>query len=500
MSKQLQKLIELLPDVTVTGSPDRIIESITYDSRRVTPGALFICLTGNKVDGHNYIIDAYDKGAVAVLVEKNFPQTIEGLTVIKVASTRAAMQQIAPYFFDYPGRKLRIIGITGTNGKTTTTYLIRQILMQAGYKVGLIGTIQTIIGEQVLPVKNTTPDVIDLQSILADMVTQGMDYAVMEVSSHALALNRVAGCEFDVGVFTNITQDHLDFHENFDNYIEAKAKLFRSLGSPDSSKYRKTAVINLDDAAGEIMLKSTACSVISYGVEHPAELMAREIKVKANGASFEIAGSHGRIPLNLKITGMFNVYNVLGAIGAAVAEGIDKAIIMPALESFESVPGRFELVQAGQPYTVIVDYAHTPDGLENVLKTAKQFARNKVLVVFGCGGDRDRTKRPIMGKTAVKYADIIIATSDNPRTENPEDILKDVEVGIKEAMASFGDTKQYEIIVDRRQAIQYALKLAREQDIILIAGKGHETYQILKDRTIDFDDREIAREIIGEMR
>lgn len=499
MSKNLEQLVGLLPQPIVEGRLDRTIEAVAHDSRKVVPGTMFFCLTGAHVDGHDFVAEVARRGASAIVVEKNVPLPADtDITIIKVASTRAAMQAVVPYFFDYPGHKLRMIGVTGTNGKTTTTYLIRSILQQAGFKVGLIGTIQTLIEDRVLAVKNTTPDVIELQSTLAEMVSCGIEYVVMEVSSHALALNRVAGCEFDIGVFTNMTQDHMDFHQSFENYMDAKAELFRGLSQPHSIKTGKSAVINVDDSAGKIMIQNSACPVISYAVTNDAVLTGTNIDVKAAGASFDINGPFGKLELKLNITGMFNVYNVLGAVGAAMAEGVNSNVIKQALEGFSSVPGRFELVQAGQPFTVIVDYAHTPDGLENVLKTAKQFATGKILVVFGCGGDRDRTKRPIMGKLAVQYGDIVIATSDNPRSEDPERILADIEVGIKDALVGEHAGKQYEKIVDRRQAIARAIRLAEPQDVVLIAGKGHETYQILNDKTIDFDDRQVARAIIGE--
>jgi UDP-N-acetylmuramoyl-L-alanyl-D-glutamate--2,6-diaminopimelate ligase/murE/murF fusion protein len=501
MVKNLEQLAALLPYAAIYGRLDREIKAVAHDSRKVVPGTLFVCLTGVHVDGHDFVVDAITQGAVAVLVEKDIPTAAYGdITIIKVENTRTAMQAVVPYFFDYPGQRLRMIGVTGTNGKTTTTYLIRSILRQAGYKVGLIGTIQTMIDDKILPVKNTTPDVIELQSTLAEMVNSGMEYAIMEVSSHALALGRVTGCEFDVGVFTNMTQDHLDFHQTFENYIEAKAELFRSLNRPGSKKNGKAAIINFDDAAGKTMANNSDCPIISYAINSSAALTADSLNVEAAGSSFSINGAFGSMPLKLSITGMFNVYNVLAATGVAMAEKVEPAIIKHALESFISVPGRFELVNAGQPFTVIVDYAHTPDGLENVLRTAKQFATARIIVVFGCGGDRDRTKRPIMGKLAALYGDIVLATSDNPRSEEPGKILEDIEVGIKDGMTSANAAKSYQIIIDRRQAITQAIRLAGPQDVVLIAGKGHETYQILQDRTIDFDDRQVAREVIGEMR
>jgi UDP-N-acetylmuramoyl-L-alanyl-D-glutamate--2,6-diaminopimelate ligase len=497
MTKNLQELINLLPNPAVQGKSDLAIGNIAHDSRMVNPGTLFVCLSGVKTDGHKYIIEAYKQGAVAVLVEREVEDIPQGLTVINVADTREAMMAITPYFFSYPSRKLRMIGVTGTNGKTTTTYLIRSILQKAGFQVGIIGTIQNSIGDRVVPTKNTTPDVIDLQRLLTEMVECKMDYVVMEVSSHALALNRVAGCEFDVGIFTNMTQDHLDFHVTFENYLEAKTKLFQMLSSADNQKEGKTAVINADDKASAFILGKTECKTITYGIYDSADLQAKNTNIQSAGARFDIRGSFGEMPLKLKITGLFNVYNILSAVGAALAEGIDTKVIREALEEFKSVPGRFELVDAGQPFSVIVDYAHTPDGLENILKTAKQITTQRIIVVFGCGGDRDRTKRPIMGKIAAIYGNVVIATSDNPRTEDPDVILNEVEIGIVEGLTP---GKIYEKISDRRTAIERALHLAQEEDVVIIAGKGHEDYQILKDRTISFDDKEVAREIIRGMK
>jgi UDP-N-acetylmuramyl-tripeptide synthetase len=496
MAKYLPDLLALITSAEVKGNPAITIEQIAYDSRKVGPNSLFICLKGSTVDGHDFAGTAVTKGAVAILAEQevNVPPDV---TVIITPNVRLAMQTIVPYFFDYPSRGMRMIGITGTNGKTTTTYLIRSILREAGYRVGLIGTIQTMIGEQVLPVKNTTPDVLDLQDTLRKMADANMDYVVMEVSSHALALGRVAVCEFDVGVFSNLTQDHLDFHQTFENYIQAKAKLFDMLSQSGQAKQGKTAVVNLDAVAADIMLKHADCATITYAIEkQDADIKASQIDISSKGAKFVISGKFGEQGLNLKITGDFNVYNAMAAIGAAMAEKVPLATIVRAIENAKSVPGRFEIVDAGQPFSVIVDYAHTPDGLENVLKTVRQFARRRVIVVFGCGGDRDKTKRPIMGRLAAQYAEVIIATSDNPRSEEPSVILSEIEVGIREAIRP---KAHYEVIVDRREAIANALRAAQPEDVVVIAGKGHETYQVLKDKVIDFDDREVVREIIREM-
>lgn len=496
MAKFLPDLLGLISSAEVKGNPAITIEHITYDSRKVEPNSLFICLKGATVDGHDFAPEAVNRGATAILAERevNVPSEI---VVILVHDVRQAMQIIAPYYFNYPARALRMIGVTGTNGKTTTTYLIKSILQRAGYRVGLIGTIQTMIGDKTLPVKNTTPDVLDLQSILRIMADEKMDYVVMEVSSHALALGRVTGCEFDAGIFTNLTQDHLDFHQTFENYANSKAMLFDML-SQKQVKSEKMAVINIDAAAADVMLRHADCPVITYAIDNPdADIKASQIEITSKGASFVLSGPFGERHIKLGITGDFNVYNAMASISAGLAEKVSIDTIVEAIQSAKSVPGRFEIVDAGQPFSVIVDYAHTPDGLENILKTARRFAKRRVITVFGCGGDRDRTKRPIMGRLAAQYSEVVIATSDNPRSEEPAEILREIETGI---CAGLRPGATYEAIVDRREAIAKALFAAQPEDVVIIAGKGHETYQVLKDRVIDFDDREVVREIIREMK
>ena len=482
MIKKLSELALLVPDALLVGE-DVSISGIEHDSRKVTTRNLFVCMEGAHVDGHNFIPQAAQRGAVAVLTtRKNFvpPQNISAIIVPDMLN---ALAVIVPYFYDYPARRMRVIGITGTNGKTTTTYLLREIFTCAGFKVGLIGTIQNLIGEEKFPVHNTTPNVIDLQKFLVEMVEKKVDVVVMEVSSHALAENRVAGVEFDTAIFTNLTQDHLDFHGTMENYLRAKSKLF-DMVSRRGRKLHKTAIINVDDAASTEILKHCLCKTITYGIKNPADLQATEINLRASGMNFNLRGDN----LNLHITGLFNVYNVLAATGAALAENISLEIIKRALENFKSVPGRFERIFASVPFEVIVDYAHTPDGVKNVLETAAQIAKGKIITVIGCGGDRDHKKRPIMGKIAAEFSDIVIATSDNPRTEDPEKILDDLESGI--------GNKNHKRIVDRRAAIFRAIELAAAGDIVLILGKGHENYQILNTGKIHFDDKETALEAI----
>jgi UDP-N-acetylmuramoyl-L-alanyl-D-glutamate--2,6-diaminopimelate ligase/murE/murF fusion protein len=482
--KKLSELALLIPDAEIIGS-DVEISGIEHDSRKVTMKNLFVCMEGAHVDGHNFIPQAVSKGATAILTtRKNFipPENISELIVPNMLN---ALAVIVPYFYDYPARSMRIIGVTGTNGKTTTTYMLREIFICAGFKVGLIGTIQILIGDETFPNPNTTPNVIDLQKILVEMRNKNIQVVVMEVSSHALAENRVAGIEFDTAIFTNLTQDHLDFHLTMENYLRAKTKLF-DMVSRRGRKQNKNAVINVDDAASSEILKHCLCNKITYGLKNPANLRGSELDIRSDGMKMQCVMRNAQcvMDLTLHITGIFNVYNVMAAIGAATAENISTDIIKRALENFKSVPGRFERIFSTAPFEVIVDYAHTPDGVENVLRTARQIVRGKIITVFGCGGDRDNKKRPIMGKIASELSDIVIVTSDNPRTESPEKILDEIEIGIGK--------KNHERIIDRHAAIFRAIELASAGDIVLILGKGHENYQILNTGKIHFDDREVA--------
>ena len=491
MTKQLSELAALVPNARLLGT-DAEITSIERDSRRVKEGALFVCISGAHVDAHSFIPNAARAGARAILTERETVDVPDGIAVLYVPNLQETLDIIVPYFYDYPARAMRVIGITGTNGKTTTSYLVRAILRHAGKRVGLIGTIQVMMEDEVFPTANTTPDVIVMQQLLSEMRARGMDAVVMEVSSHALDQGRVTGIEFDTAVFTNLTQDHLDYHKTMENYARAKARLF-DLVSETGTKAGKTAVLNADDAASVTMRAHTRCPVISYGVESKADLAARDVHLAQDG--MELTLVHGEaepVKLHIGITGLFNVYNVLAAVGVALAENVPTADIVEALRSFTGVPGRFELVREGQPFSVIVDYAHTPDGMENVLRTARAVTAGRIIAVFGCGGDRDRTKRPIRGRMAAELADIAILTSDNPRTEDPAAILDEVETGVLPVIGA----KPYEKLVDRRTAIFHAVGTARAGDTVVILGKGHENYQILKDKTIHFDDRETAREAI----
>lgn len=492
--KRVEDIVKVISPIRVEGPQTAEVCHITADSRTVQEGSLFICLVGATVDGHSFVEKAVQDGAVAVVVSK--PVTVpDHVAVIYVEDTRQALQAAVPFFYDYPASKMRMIGVTGTNGKTTTTHIIAHLLRSQGYTVGVIGTVHILIDDQSYPIHNTTPDVADLQQILQQMVDAGVTHCIMEVSSHALALGRTAGVEYDTAVFTNLTQDHLDFHKTFDNYLAAKAKLFKQVSASYQVKEGKGAVINMDDAYGQSIVDVTTSPMITYSTEGKGSMNASDLTVTAKSSQFTLNYDGKSYPISTKIAGMFNVYNTLAAVGATLYEGLSMEEIVKGLATFTAVPGRFELIEEGQDFAVVVDYAHTPDGLENILQTAKKIVENRILVVFGCGGDRDATKRPIMGRIAAQFGDRVFVTSDNPRTEDPVQIVKDVEVGVREGLH---DDVTYEVIVDRREAIHKAIAEATTGDVVIIAGKGHEDYQILKDETIHFDDREVAREALKE--
>ena len=492
--KRVEDIVKVISPIRVEGPQTAEVCHITADSRTVQEGSLFICLVGATVDGHSFVEKAVQDGAVAVVVSK--PVTVpDHVAVIYVEDTRQALQAAVPFFYDYPASKMRMIGVTGTNGKTTTTHIIAHLLRSQGYTVGVIGTVHILIDDQSYPIHNTTPDVADLQQILQQMVDAGVTHCIMEVSSHALALGRTAGVEYDTAVFTNLTQDHLDFHKTFDNYLAAKAKLFKQVSASYQVKEGKGAVINVDDAYGQAIVDVTTSPMITYSTEGKGSMNASDLTVTAKSSQFTLNYDGKSYPISTKIAGMFNVYNTLAAVGATLYEGLSMEEIVKGLATFTAVPGRFELIEEGQDFAVVVDYAHTPDGLENILQTAKKIVENRILVVFGCGGDRDATKRPIMGRIAAQFGDRVFVTSDNPRTEDPVQIVKDVEVGVREGLH---DDVTYEVIVDRREAIHKAIAEATTGDVVIIAGKGHEDYQILKDETIHFDDREVAREALKE--
>ncbi|OAB33909.1 UDP-N-acetylmuramoyl-L-alanyl-D-glutamate--2,6-diaminopimelate ligase [Paenibacillus glacialis] len=489
---RLNELASTLTIKHIIGSVDIRVSGIQTDSRKVTEGDLFICLPGHTVDGHNYAQQAMEKGTAALVVDR---QLDIDLPQIIVKDCRYAMAVLADAFFGSPSKQMKVIGITGTNGKTTTAYLIEKIMNDHNVKTGLIGTIQMRYGGRTFPMSGTTPEALELQRSLHDMAASGTRCCVMEVSSHALEQGRVKGTDFRTAVFTNLTQDHLDYHNTMDEYRAAKGLFFSRMGNAFQSiqDKRKFVVLNADDPASAYFKNITSAEVVTYGLEEGVDVRATEISISAQGTDFHVDSFKGSTDIKLKMVGKFNVYNALGAITATLLEGVPLDEIKRSLESLSGVDGRVESVDAGQPFAVIVDYAHTPDGLENVLKTVDEFAVGRVLTVFGCGGDRDKTKRPIMGKIAAKYSDVVFVTSDNPRTEDPESILKDIEQGLIEDQVP---QEKYQLIVDRRGAIQKAIDMASPEDVVLIAGKGHETYQLIGQTTHDFDDRIVAKEAI----
>ncbi len=485
---QLADLIQRLKAKSVQGSVDREITGVRYDSRRVMPGNLFVAVRGGTFDGHSFIEQAVEKGAVAVVGEQ--PALSQRATVIVVQDSRDALAQLAATFFGYPSRKMKMIGVTGTNGKSTTTFLIKHLLERAGQSTGLIGTVQYEIGERRLPAPRTTPESSDLQELLSQCVETGCRNVVIEVSSHALSLGRSREIEFTVGVFTNLTRDHLDFHRGMKDYFEAKALLFEGVRQ-SRSKDRK-AIINVDDPYGQQLVARFGrdLPIITYGMGARAEFRASDFKVEMSGTSYRLDANDKSYLVRLPLIGRFNIYNSLAALAAAHAVGLDVRNAVLGLAKAPQIPGRLEAVQAKRKFHVFVDYAHTDDALLNVVKTCRDLNPNRLILVFGCGGDRDRTKRPLMGAVADQYADFAFITSDNPRKEDPEAIIRDIEAGFTH--------KNYEKIVDRKGAIARAIAMAQPRDIVLIAGKGHEKYQEFRDHTIPFDDVEIAGRALEE--
>ncbi len=484
---KLHTLLSQLSPFISTAGENPEITSIENDNRKVKKGSLFICIKGYTVDGHDFAVAAEKNGAAAVLAERELPL---GIPVIVVSDTKRALPILADYFYDHPTHNLQLIGITGTNGKTTITHLIEQILSDAGKQTGLIGTMYTKISGQIEETKNTTPESLTLQKRFKKMVDVHVESAIMEVSSHALVEGRVHGCDYDVAVFTNLTQDHLDFHKTMDEYKRAKGLLFSQLGNAYYDTRPKYAVLNADDPASKEYIQVTAAKVVTYGIDQESDFRAASIKMTASGTAFQLQSPFGVLPIDMKLMGKFSVYNVLAAIATSAVSGIAIDSIISSLENVKGVSGRFEAVDAGQDFTVIVDYAHTPDSLENALNTVRQFAKKRIFVVAGCGGDRDRTKRPLMAEIACRLATDPVFTSDNPRTEDPETIIQEMESGAK--------GKTYKKIIDRKSAIEYVINEARAGDVILIAGKGHETYQQIGREFFDFDDRLVAKHAIEE--
>lgn len=484
----LEELFIGIEHQVLQGSTNQGITGIEYDSRRVKYGYAFICIPGFKTDGHNYAAQAVMNGARTLIVER----PVEGCadcTMVQVKDTRQVLSRLASRFYREPSRNLTVVGVTGTNGKTTTTHLIKAILEEAGYAVGLIGTLNATFQEYEEKLANTTPESLDLERFMRRVCDHGGSYVVMEVSSHALDLGRVREIDYNAAIFTNLTQDHLDYHRTQEVYRDAKLKLFSNLRIEPG----RFAVINVDDAQSTSFLNASQGDKVTYGINNPAKVRAVDVQITAKGSHFVVEYPAGRLPLDIRLAGFFNVYNALAAIAFALQENIPSQVIKKALEKVQVVPGRFESIDEGQEYSVIVDYAHTPDGLENILKTARQITRGRIITVFGAGGDRDRTKRPLMGRIVAEHSDFSIVTSDNPRNEDPLAIIEEIVAGLKEK-----EDAHYAVVPDRREAIRHAVYLAHPDDMVVIAGKGHEDYQLIKGKAYPFDDRLVAREYIKE--
>ncbi|HHD2593003.1 TPA: UDP-N-acetylmuramoyl-L-alanyl-D-glutamate--2,6-diaminopimelate ligase [Clostridium perfringens] len=479
----LKSLLKGLDYEVIKGNEESKVQNIRYDNRKIEQGDAFVCVKGFKVDGHSFIGDAIKKGAKALIVQEDV-SVQEDITIIKVRDTRKALAIMSSNYFGNPKDKLKIIGITGTNGKTTSAFIIKSILEKAGFMTGLIGTIANYIGNKKVDAVRTTPESYELHELFKNMVDAGVEYCVMEVSSHSLELDRVYGVQFEEGIFTNLTRDHLDFHKTFENYYNAKFKLF------ERSNH---SIINLDDPYGANIVKDieergVKTKVSTFSIEKESDFKAFEIKSHSNGSEFKV-NLESIEEFSINIPGEYNIYNSLGCIICAYNLNIPMDKIKEGLSDVV-IPGRCELVakEKNLPYSIIIDYAHTPDGLENILSTVKAFTKNRMISVFGCGGDRDKVKRPQMGKIGCELSDIAIITSDNPRSEEPMDIINDIVKPL--------NYDNFVIEVNRKEAIRKAMNMALEGDVIVIAGKGHETYQILKDETIHFDEREVVYDIL----
>jgi UDP-N-acetylmuramoyl-L-alanyl-D-glutamate--2,6-diaminopimelate ligase len=487
----MSELLAALPEKRVIGAPPRSVSSIAGDSRKVEPGGCFVAVPGFKQDGRHFIPDAIRRGA-AIVVTEGEPVADLPVAQVLVPSVRISLARLAGAFYGHPSRELSLVGITGTNGKTTTSYLVEALLRTRGLATGVIGTIGYVLGDETRPANQTTPEALDLQAMLAQMRDRGIRGVAMEVSSHALALARADGLAFDVAVFTNLTQDHLDFHGTLESYRLAKRRLFELLA--ESPKPTRTAVVNADDPAGMSMVEGLDVNVLTFGLGAGARVKAVAHESSLDGIRMIVETPRGGMTLTSPLIGQHNVMNLLGAVGTGLGLGLEPAAIARALGEVDTVPGRFEQVRAGQPFLVVVDYAHTPDALERVLTTARKLTRRRLAVVFGCGGDRDRTKRPIMGEIAARLCDRVWVTSDNPRSERPEAIIDEIMVGVRRAGAA---PDRFVTEPDRARAIAAVLGWAGAGDTVVIAGKGHETYQIVGADVRPFDDREVARRILS---
>jgi len=481
---KLQELTQNVNIVSIHADTEMEISGVSYDSRNVREGELFVAVKGFTSDGHDFIDDVISKGAACIISEKPLEQSIPHIVT---SSSRRALASTAAAWFNYPAKRLKVVGVTGTNGKTSVTNLIKHTIeVMTGSKVGLIGTNGNFIGDRELPTELTTPESYEMQKILEKMVLEGCSYVVMEVSSHALALDRVYGIDFEVGIFTNLSPDHLDFHGTMDEYAKAKSLLFTMC---------KNSAINVDDSYSDVMLNACAGHTMTYAINcSTADLVGKDIRLYADKSKFTALLASKICRCEINIPGLFSVYNALSAIAATTLLGFDITETAPTLLSCSGIKGRAEVMPLGKEYTVIIDYAHTPDALENIIKAVRETAKGKIFTLFGCGGDRDKAKRPLMGKVAVELSDEVIITTDNPRTEKPENIIGEIVAGVGET------NTPYTVIVNRKEAICQTIDRLGESDVLILAGKGHETYQIIGTTKINFDDREIVTEHLKSQR
>src|SRR5665648_534612 len=486
---KLSKLITNLDIKEINGNLNFNIKGIYHNSREIKRDYLFICIKGFAFDGHNFIDEAIDRGAVALVVEKEISLK-PGITIIRVDDSRKALAILANQFYDFPSRKLKLFGVTGTNGKTTITYMLRAIFQEAGFKTGLLGTAQNIVGNNINSSKMTTMESIDLQKTLKKMVEQKNDYVVMEVSSHALQLSRVEGCDFNIAIFTNISKEHFEIHKNFSNYLEAKKKLFLSLNKSKKENSKKFAIINIDEKYSKDFIDCNKVNLMTYGIEKGAEIRAKKIKMDLKSSSFIVETPVGETEIFLNFNGKYNIYNALAAITTAITQDIPLNIISRAFYKFYGAPGRYKLLEYGQKYTIIIDFAHNYHGLGSILHNLRNFASHNIITVFGHGGEKYNKVRVTIGEVIGTYSDYVVITADNPKSEDPVKIAQEIEKGVKKT------DKAYIIVTDRVKAIEHALEKAKEGDIVLIAGKGPENEQIYHNRAIHHNDEEVVKKIL----
>jgi len=482
---KLHKLLQGIMADEIKGNKYLDINNIYYDSKQLRPGGLFFAISGSRFRGLDFVDEAIERGAVCIVAEEDFI-TYKNVCKVMVKDIRKACAIVANNFYNYPSHKMNVVGITGTNGKTTTLHLVESILKQAGKNCGTIGTISYNVAGRSIPATNTTPSAIMLQMLLNDMLKTSTLYCVMEVSSHSLHQSRVDGIKYRNTIYTNLSSEHLDYHKDEEDYFNAKNRLFLMQQEDDQ------AILNIDDAYASRIIKTTKANVITYGIKNPADITAFDIDISIKGTTFKVDTPKGKLDITSPLIGEYNIYNILAAVAFAVYDGISLNYIAGGIRNFKGAPGRLQKIDCGQDFSVFVDYAHTDSAMANVLTALRYLAMGNIIVVFGCGGDRDKKKRPRMGKVTAELADHLVITSDNPRSEDPKKIIDDIVSGLPR------DFENYEVALDRKKAIDTALRLARPNDIVLIAGKGHESYQVLRDTVVAFDDRKIVEEILSD--